>query len=182
MKHKFLKFLAPAYVAVAVAMLSSCTGSRSYLVIPHAVSTASAVSVDNLNLSKGDYDVLNTITETASVICEYKNNRIKVTSGENDFEYIFTQGKDGWTLSAFSGAASLGYFTSDLQYHVAEVPDGEEFSRRVAMARIIRATKDYNADGVVEPVVISRVNNIGKNKVEFISTVSAKLISIKTTR
>lgn len=182
MKLSFLKFLAPASVVIAVALLTSCSGSRSYLVIPHAVSTASAVSVDNLNLSKGDYEVLNTITETASVICEYKNNIIRITSGDNDFAYVFSKGKDGWTLSAFSGAASLGYFTSDYQHNRAEVPDGEEFSRRVAMARIIRAAKDYNADGVVEPVVISRVNNIGKNKVEFISTVSAKLISIKPTR
>ena len=164
-------------------MLSSCAGGRSYLVIPRAVSTASAVSVDDLNLTSGQYDVLNTITETASVICEYKNKRIRITSGDNDFAYVFSLGKDGfWTLSAFSGAASLGYFTSDLNASLTEVPDGEEFARRVAMARIIRAAKDYNADGVVEPVVISRVNNAGHNKVEFSSTVSAKLISIKTTR
>ena len=164
-------------------VINSCGSKREYLVIPHSVSTASAVTVENLNLQAGQYDVLRSITETASVICEYKGDQIKVTSGEGDFTYTFKfDSKSGWSLKKFSGAASLGYFTSDLNAHPSEVPNPEEFSRRVAMSRIIRAAKDYQADGVVEPVVISNVSNLGQNKIEYTSTVSAKLIVIKSNK
>ncbi len=154
------------------------------MVIPHSVSSASAVTVENLNLNKGDYQVLNTITETASVLCEYKGKEIRISGDSGAFYYIFRQSGigGGWTLHKFKGAASLGYFTSDLVNNSSQLlPDAEEFARRVAMARIIKAAKDYKADGVVEPVVISSANNVGKNKIEYISTVSAKLISIQTT-
>lgn len=162
--------------------LASCGIGRNYLVIPHSVSSASAVTVDDLNLSKGSYDILKSITETASITCEYSGSKIKITGNDDNFSYTFSLSKMGWVLSSFKGAASLGYFTSDLINTPNEVPDAEEFARRVAMARIIRAAKDYQADGVVEPVVISSANNVGKNKIEYMSTVSAKLISIKTTR
>lgn len=169
-----------ASVALAF-LLQSCGGGTKYLVVPHSVSTASSVSVNDLGLEKGQYDVLNSITETASVICEYKGSEIKITSGDGDFQYVFVLGKEGWTLKKCSGAASLGYFSSDYQSKETSVPNGEEFARRVAMARIIRAAKDYQADGVVEPVVISHVSNLGGNKIEISSTVTAKLIVIKST-
>lgn len=176
-------FLFASATIISICGLASCGTGRNYLVIPHSVSSASAVTVENLNLTKGGYDVLKSITETASVICEYKGDQIKIYADNHDFAYTFTKSKDGnWTLSSFSGAAELGYFSSDLTNTQTQIPDAEEFARRVAMSRIIRATKDYKADGVVEPVVISTAKNIGKNKIEYSSTVSAKLISIKTTR
>ncbi|MDE6278719.1 MAG: hypothetical protein K2M05_01965 [Paramuribaculum sp.] len=182
MKHSFKKGLGAAVTLMIMFGVTSCGTGRNYLIIPHSVSSASAVTVDNLNLSKGDYEVLNSITETASVLCEYKGNQIKISGDSGAFAYIFTLSKFGWVLSNFTGAASLGYFTSDLMNQNTSIPDAEEFARRVAMARIINAAKDYKADGVVEPIVTSRANNVGKNKIEYVSTVSAKLISINTTR
>lgn len=180
---KFKSVVFATVTLLATCVLSSCSFGPSYLVIPHSVSSASAVTVDNLNLAKGDYEVLNTITESASVLCEYKKNQIRISGDSGAFAYIFTLDKKGfWKLSSFQGAASLGYFTSDLTNSMQNIPDGEEFARRVAISRIIRAAKDYHADGIVEPVVISSANNVGNNKIEYISTVSAKLISIKTTR
>lgn len=161
--------------------LTSCFSSRSYLVIPHSVSSASAVTVDNLNLKRGEYDVLNSITETASVLCEYKGSEIRISGDSNAFEYVFDLTKNGWILKSFYGAASLGYFSTDLISVNQEIPDAEEFARRVAMARIIQAAKDYKADGIVEPIVISSANNAGKNKIEYVSTITAKLITIKPT-
>lgn len=181
MKNFFKKVGLTTVTVIGVFGLASCGTTRNYLVIPHSVSSASAVTVDDLNLSKGDYDVLKSITESASVICEYNGSSIKISS-DDEFSYTFTLSSSGWSLSRFQGAASLGYFTSDLENHPSEIPNGEEFARRVAMSRIIRAAKDYQADGVIEPVVISIANDIGRNKVEYISTVSAKLISIKSTR
>lgn len=181
MKKNLKSLFLSAVAAISVMSLSSCGSGRSYLVIPHSVSTASAVTVDNLNLTKGDYEVLNSITESASVVCEYKGDQIRIRGNNDEFVYTFNLGKTGWYLKSFSGAASLGYFTSDFVDQVKEIPDAEEFARRAAMARIILAAKDYKADGVVEPVIISSANNIGKNTIEYTSTVSAKLISLKTT-
>lgn len=168
-------------VAILVAFaLQSCGSSRKYLVVPHSVSTASAASIYDLGLKPGDYEVLKTISETASVICEYRNDEIKIMSGEGEFSYTFKlDPKSGWSLKNFSGAASLGYFTSDYDAKPTEVPNPEEFARRVAMSRIINMARDYSADAVVEPVCVSRTSNAGKQKVEYSSTVSAKLIQIK---
>lgn len=182
MKIILKRTLFATVVSLCIFGLASCGLGRKYLVIPHSVSSASAVTVDNLNLAKGDYDVLNTITESASVLCEYKGKQIRISGDSGAFYYIFKQTPTGWVLSKFKGAASLGYFTSDLNNKSDGIPDAEEFARRVAMARIIRAAKDYQADGVVEPVVISSANDVGKNKIEYVSTVTAKLISIKTTK
>lgn len=182
MKRLIKRVLLSSVVLISIFGFGSCRSGRSYLVIPHSVSSASAVTVDNLNLSKGDYQVLNSITESASVICEYSGNNIQISDGDGEFLYKFTLGNNGWVLTNFSGAASLGYFTADIDSRPSEIPDAEQFARRAAMARIIRAAKDYQADGVVEPVVISSANNIGRNKIEYVSTVSAKLISIKTTK
>ncbi len=80
-------FLA-AVTLMIVLGVTSCSSGRSYLVIPHSVSSASAVTVDNLNLSQGDYEVLSPITETASVLCEYKGNQIKISGDSGAFAYI----------------------------------------------------------------------------------------------
>ena len=173
-----------ALVVVSAAMLlHSCGGGRSYMFIPHSVSSASAVTVENLNLSKGDYDVLKTVTESASVVCEYKNSEIIITDGDGNFSYVFKNDglTKGWSLERFSGMASFGYFTADHESTLTVVPSPQEFARRVAMSRIIETARDYNADGVIEPVTITKVENLSHNKVEYTTTVSAKLIIIKTT-
>lgn len=160
--------------------LQSCGGSRTYLVVPHSVSTISAVPMADLNLKPGDYEVLKTVSETASVVCEYRNDEIKVVSGDGDFTYTFKNDqKKGWSLKSFSGAASFGYFSSDFEGKPTEVPNIEEFSRRVAMSRIITLARDYGADAVFEPVCVTRTSNAGNRKVEYSCTVSAKIIVIK---
>lgn len=167
--------------AVLIALcLQSCGGARKYLVVPHSVSTMSSVPLADLNLKPGDYEVLKTITETASVVCEFKDDEIKVLSGDGDFSYTFKMDpKSGWSLKSFQGAAAFGYFASDYESKPEEAPNVEEFSRRVALARIITLARDYGADAVIEPICVTRASNAGNRKVEFSSTVSAKLIVIK---
>ena len=181
-KNLLSKIMLASVLVAATCYLTSCGGGRKYLVVPHSVSTESSVSVSDLKLEPGQYEVLSSITETASVICEYKGTEIKVSSSDGSFQYIFELRNDAWILAKFSGAADFGYFTSDYNARVTQIPNAEEFARRVAMARIIRASKDYQADAVIEPVVISNVTNLSKNQIEITSTVTAKLISIKTTR
>ena len=176
-KKSLLKTLAAVMIVLG---LQSCGSNRSYLVIPHSVSTASAVTIDELNLKPGDYSILQSITETASVTCEYRNDEIRVNSGDGDFTYTFKLNpKSGWFLKSFSGAAALGYFSNDYTAEPAEMPNVEEFARRVAMAQIINAARDYGADAVIEPICVTKTSNAGNNKIEYTCTVTAKLIEIK---
>lgn len=168
-----------AISALAVLMLQSCNSKREFLVIPHSVSTASSVPFKDLNLKTGEYSILKTITESASVRCEFKNNEIKVIGGDGDFTYTFRFNNGSWSLAKFSGAAELGYFAEDFIASPSEIPNTEEFARRVAMSKIIGAMKDFHADAVVEPVVVTKVNNLGNNTVEYLTTISAKLVVIK---
>ncbi len=172
--------MAVAIMAAASVLLPSC-GSKKNMLIPHAVSTAAAVSVSDLNLKEGQFEILNTITETASITCEYLGNEIRIIGDDFSYRFHFAP-KSGWSLVRFSGAASLGYFADDVTPDQGgDIPRPEEFARRVAMARIIAAAADYGADGIIEPITYTTSSNSGRNAVEFTSTVRAKLISIKTT-
>lgn len=162
--------------------LSSCGGQKN-LIVPRAVSTASAVDIKSLNLKSGDYEILNTIQESASVTCEYKKNKIRVISGDGDFIYTFVFDiKTGWTLKSFSGAATMGYlynqYTQLNDVVTSTSINVEEFARLAATAKLIDAIKDYGADGVIEPVTTTLVSGTDKY-IEYRSTVRAKLIVIK---
>lgn len=175
------KSLRSAVFLVLVTLgLQSCIG-RKYLVVPHSVSTASSVSVEDLNLKPGDYEIIKTVSESASVLCEYKSKEIKIISEDGEFSYTFGwDSKFGnWSLKSFSGAAALGYFKSDYEGRYSSIPDGEEFARRVAMSRIISVIRDYDADAVIEPICVTRVSSSGRKSVTYSATVTAKLIKIK---
>lgn len=179
MQKRLVKMLMVA--CVSSLMLTSCGGPKN-LLIPHAVSTAPVSTIHDLGLKPGEFDILKTITETASVRCEYNGSLIKITAGDGDFSYKFMfDSKRGWELVNFNGAAELGYFSADLTEVETSAPRPEEFSRRVAMSRIIKAVTDYGADGIVEPIVTTVSNNMGDRTVEYTSTIRAKLVVVKPT-
>lgn len=177
----YKKILYVSAILATVALMTSCGGQKS-LIIPRAVSSADAISVGALNLQKGDYDILNTVTETASVTATYSGKTLKLTSGDGDFSYKFKfNNSTGWNLVSFHGTATFGYLLQDASYEI-ELPNAEEFARRVAIARLIEVVKDYGADGVLEPIVTTRASNASKNVVEYQATVTAKIVKIHTTK
>lgn len=174
------KVIIHCLILVAAALMTSC-GSHKGLVVPRAVSSADAISVGALNLQKGDYDILSSVTETASVTATYSGTTLKLTSGDGDFSYKFRFNKSsGWILASFRGTATFGYLLKDASYEV-ELPDAEEFARRVAIARLIETIKDYGADGALEPIVTTRASNVRGNVVEYQATATAKIIKVHTT-
>ncbi len=177
--NKIKSFSILVILGITCMGLSSCKGSKS-LIVPHSISTASAVKVSDLELKEGQYHILETITESASVTCEFKSKSIKINGDDFSYKFEFNP-KTGWNLDSFSGAASLGYFSNDVTIERNAIPNPEEFARRVAMARIINAVSDYGADGIIEPITTTTASNAGKNKIEFTATVRAKLISLKET-
>lgn len=177
--NKSKLFLAIISLILASAM-TSCNGVRN-LVVPHAVSTADAIPAAALNLAKGDYDIMASVTETASVIAKYSGKSLTIQSGDGDFAYLFGfDKKTGWCLKKFKGTANFGYLQSDVR-NFEEMPEAEEFARRVAIARLIETVKDYGADGVLEPIVTTRASNAGHNMVEYQATVTAKIVKINPT-
>lgn len=167
-------------ILLALLILASCGGARN-LVVPRAVSTANAISMGSLNLKKGDYEILNNVTETASVIVKYSKNKLKITSSDGDFIYLFKYDlKTGWTLDKFRGTATFGYLLQDVNESAA-LPSAEEFARRVAISKLIDVIKDYGADGALEPIVTTRVSNGGSGEVEYHATASAKIVKIHST-
>lgn len=162
-----------------VLTLASCGGTKN-LIIPHAVNSADAIPVAGLNLQKGDYDILASVTETASVTAKYSGKSLVITSGDGEFAYYFKfHPNKGWTLNKFSGVATLGYFLSDAES--PSVPEAEEFARRVAIARLIETVKDYGADGVLEPIITTRASNAGNRVIEYQASATAKIVKIHPT-
>lgn len=181
LKTMKIKKIIPVIGAMSLILgLGSCNGVKN-LVIPHAVSTATSISMGELNLKKGDYDILNTVTETASVSAKYSGSSLTIKSLDGDFAYWFIfKPKTGWYLNKFSGTASFGYLMNDPATK-ENLPDAEEFARRVAIAKLIDVIKDYNADGALDPIVTTRVTNSDQNTVEYHATASAKIIKIHST-
>lgn len=176
----FKKILSTCVVVMVLLTLSSCGGQKN-LVIPRAVSTAEAIPAAALNLQKGDYDILKTVTESASITATYSRNSLKIVSSDGDFSYTFKfNPKMGWSLDKFSGIATFGYLLPDSQSTVG-LPDAEEFARRVAISRLIDLIKDYGADAALEPIVTTRVSNVSRNVVEYQAVASAKIVKIHTT-
>lgn len=174
------KILLAAIAISAAFIMTSCKGQRN-LIIPHSVSTADAIAPAALNLQKGDYDILASVSESASVTAKYSGNALVVKSGDGDFAYYFSyDAKNGWSLRKFSGTATFGYLQTETK-NSEEMPEAEEFARRVAIARLIETVKDYGADGVLEPIVTTRATNAGHNTVEYQATVTAKIVKIHPT-
>ncbi len=174
-------FILLSALLLAMVTLSSCNSQKN-LVVPRSVSSAEAVPVSALNLQKNGYDILQTVTETASVTAQYGGQQLKIQSGDGDFSYTFKfDKKAGWVLDKFSGTANFGYLLSDVQNSAEALPDAEEFARRVAIARLIDSVKDYGADGVISPIITTRASNAGDKKVEYQATVTAKIIKIHPT-
>lgn len=179
MNKKFL-FLASALL-MTLATLTSCNSQKS-LIVPRSVSSVEAIPVAALNLQKGGYDILQSVTETASVSAQYGGDILKVQDGNGEFSYTFRfDKKAGWVLDKFSGTANFGYLLSDVENNAEALPDAEEFACRVAIARLIDSVKDFGADGVISPVVTTRATNAGHKKVEYQATVTAKIVKIKPT-
>ncbi len=163
--------------------LSSC----KLMVIPKAINTVNAVSLDEMNLERKDYSVLKTLSAEATVT--YKQNgsrKITVQEANGDFKFVYKHhgfGKGYWILDRFSGVARLGYLDNDyLRYdtYVADDIKPEFMARSIAIYRLINACKVAGGDGLIEPIISTNVEQTGARTVTYKTTVSAKVIKLKT--
>ncbi len=164
---------------------TSCS-SNKLLIIPKAVNTVNAVSLKELNLERKDYDILNTVTAEATIVYSEGNggNIRRINCPDEDFSLTHSyHKKTGWHCT-FRGIVKLGYLANDYSLPNEMIANPEEVARRLAIYRLINQANLVGADGVIEPIISTSVDNAksGKttNSVVFKSTVSAKLIKLKS--
>lgn len=163
---------------IVVLSFASCATS---VIIPKAVNTVDAVSLRDLNLQKGDYQILNTVTAEATITyAESHNGAIQKIVGENnEFSLRYETTKRG-RYCIHSGVVKLGYLSNDydLNTSIHELTP-EDVARRLAIYRLINQVMQYGADGAIEPVISTNIEQRGKNII-YKTAVRAKLVKLNT--
>lgn len=160
---------------------TSCTSS--YKIIPKAVNTVNSVGLKELNLKHGsDYTIMNTTTAEATVYYSESIGKISIREENNEFEIIYTEDKKTgkWSISTCKGIARFGFLSNDYgSTSLSDQISPEDIVRKLAIYRLINATKVKGADGVIEPVISTNIEQRGRDIV-FKTTASAKLIKLSS--
>ena len=170
-------------IVLAAVAMSSC---RS-VAVPKAVNTVHPVGWEELNLTRKDYIILNTVSADASISWYESAKRAKISDESGEFVVTFKKekmktmfGKEiAFRIDDVNGIVRIGLLKND--YKVEETmlqADPFWFSRNMAIYRLINAAKMAGADGVIEPIVSTNIEQVGR-KIIFKTTVSGKLIKLK---
>lgn len=180
------KHLYAAILLATAFVMVSCGGPKKVAqrIIPTAVNTINSVGLSELNLKHGtDYTIVNTITSDATVLySEQKKGEqvtIKEENGEFKLVYRYDNEYEKWCIVDFDGIARFGFLSNDEGRVSLREIDPENVARNFAIYKLINASKVRGADGVIEPVISTNVEQRGK-EIVFKTTVSAKLIKLKT--
>lgn len=177
---KKITFISAIGLCLAMTM-SSCRNVLS--VIPQATNTIATATLENLNLERKDYIVLNTISAEVTINAHFTDRTIKVDDPAGEFSLTWEKdNKSGnWSPSKIMGIVRLGYLSNDYSEQLMDIPPYPHWLvRRIAIYRLINAAKVAGADGVIEPIISTNIEQ-GATKKDIIykTTVSAKLIKIK---
>lgn len=163
------------------------TTSCATQIIPRAVNTVNSVSISELNLERKDYQILKTISADATILysagLDGKDYTIKCPDEDFALKFIKKKQKNGggWKCE-YKGIVKLGYLANDYKYDDTALSP-EEVARRLAIYKLINQVKLAGADGVIEPIISTNIDN-GKRgmsrNIIFKTSVSAKLIKLKT--
>ena len=180
------KILILATMMAATLTMTSCFGPKKVAqrIIPTAVNTINSVGLSELNLKHGsDYTIVNTVTADATISYSEQKKGEQVTLkeeyGEFKLVYRYDTEFDKWRIVDFDGIARFGFLSNDEGRVSLREVDPEYVSRNLAIYRLINKSKVGGADGVIEPVISTNVEQSGK-EIIFKTTVSAKLIKLKT--
>lgn len=165
-------------VVIAAALAVSCGTTRQ--IVPMAVNTVKSVGFDEMNLQRADYEIINTLTQTAVIHCRMTSKEMIIRDQEGEFELPFERNKLGQmtlNIRKMQGFAKLGFLSNDYALGT-DWCTPENIARRLAVYRLINQAQEYGADGVIEPVISTNMEQSGK-AVIFKTTVTAKAIRLK---
>lgn len=176
--RKLFMFLTTVAVAFLV---TSCSIMRSKPVslIPKAINTVNSVSLQELNLRHGtDYKVMKEVKASAVVSYRVSGKTTIIQEENNEFTLRFTPDKDGNVVITCDGVVRYGFLNND--YTTVQLSDSPEYvARNLAIYRLINAVKAAGADGVIEPLISSSIEQKGRDII--IKTVAqAKLVRLVT--
>lgn len=182
MKQKF--FIIATIVAATLPFVSCGPKKMIQRIIPTAVNTINSVRLSELNLKHGtDYTIVNTITAEATVIYSEQRKGQQVTireeNGEFRIVYTFDSEQEKWYRTDYDGVARFGFLNNDDYNESYSMTDPEYVVRNIAIYRLINASKVRGADGIIEPVISTNVEQRGRDIV-FKTTAMGKLIKLKT--
>ena len=165
---------------LCTAALASCnTTSR---ITPNMVNTTiNTVRLVDLHLTRGDYEILNTIESEAIVEYEWSNYEYNVKVSGDDFSVRYIRNGNNWNIMTCSGILKLGYLSGD-QINDHTLPSPEDIGRHLAIYRLINIAKQSGGDAVIEPTIATSCEQTKENTVVYKTIVTAKLIKIKTNR
>lgn len=184
--NKSILFLVAVLVATAFTM-NSCQVTKMatpYMMMPEAINTINSVRLDELNLKHGtDYSIVNTVTAEATIIysTQRKGKQVTITEENDEFKIVFKIDEENgkYYRDDFEGIARFGFLSNDYGNTYTDVVAPHYIVRNLAIYRLINAAKVSGADGVIEPVISTSVEQQGKDII-FKTTASAKLLKLKT--
>ncbi len=169
---------------VLVLNLVSCGISKKSIIVPKAVNTVNSVTLNELNLERKDYEILRNVSAESVIKCEFKQSQIRISDENEEFTLRYNVVNNQWTFAAYSGVLKLGYLSNDYAESVFDngIIPVEDVARRTAIYRLINIVQQEGADGVIEPVVSTSVEQIGKRDIVLRAVVSAKLVRLKANK
>ena len=169
--------------AVAIMFLNSCSTTAVI-----ARNTVDVATLEEINLEREDYEIIETITTSATVTYDAKNRR--ATGEDNAFTVKYKVAKGKNVLE--SGMLRFGYFAQDVvtatnikkglfsraKYEAYIPEDPEVLARRWATYKLITEAKAKGADALIVPVRSSDIKAAGKKVSIVKTTVSAKAVRL----
>lgn len=182
-KTKSIVFMGLSMLFVS-AFLFSCGISKPVTsIIPQAINNVNTVGLDELNLTRDDYEILNTVTAEAYITCEYGKSKIKMSDESGEFTLSYKLVNNLWIPDKYSGVMKLGYLANDTyNTNIGGLIAPDALSRRIAIYRVVNMVQQYGADGIIEPIVSTNVEEVQKDVVVYKTTVSGKIIKLKTNK
>ncbi|MCH5175967.1 MAG: hypothetical protein J1F40_08780 [Prevotellaceae bacterium] len=166
------------FIVGLLAILASCSSNKA-VVIPRAISSIGTATLEDLNLQRSDYEVINTITAEATVSYETNKSGTVVTIAGEDFRLTYTKDKKkGWTCK-YSGILKAGYMKNEYSGTRVEMEDPAEIVHRLAIYRLVSQVKAIGGDGVIAPSILTNVEQ-SNDIIYFRTTASAKAIKLKS--
>lgn len=183
MKRSILVF---GIAIVAALFFTSCAKT----LVPRATSTINSVRLSELNLVRADYKVLNTIEATARVQLTIKAKSFEIKDPDGNFMLLYKMAfapfkkggrGDTYQLTKFKGILTTGYLSND--YGTMDCSSPEDVVRRIAIYRCIALAKEQGADGIIEPIISTNVeqtkSGLATDVIMYQTTVSGKAIVLK---
>ncbi|MBD5320353.1 MAG: hypothetical protein HDS07_05605 [Bacteroides sp.] len=178
--NRFVHFGIPV---IGLILISSCGTTTKTPFIPKATNTVNTVYFKDLNLTGGEYEILNKVTATATIKVRYKSsNEIIVQAPDDDFTIVYKGGDGNWRIDKSVGVACFGYLVNDDALMSKTFFSVDDIVRRLAIYRLINEVQQQGADGIIEPTVSTNAVQSGKKVFTLTTRAEGRLVRLKTSK